>query len=108
MWIHMDHHISFVSHNSIALLNLAEHPVPKLIAHHSTTNIDYPLFWNLWHIFIIWRIMLYIASISDEVNDLLDAQILVLGHLGLSDLGIRDVLFLHCYDLLQKVDRNIF
>ena len=51
--------------------------------------------------------MFYIASISDKINDLFDAQILVLGHLGLSDLGIRDVLFLHCYNLLQKVDRDV-
>ena len=64
--IHGDHYFTFVSHELVPLLNLFMDPVLERLADHSGTDVDYPLLWNVFKVWVIGQVVLDLRLVGDE------------------------------------------
>ena len=104
----MDHEVSLHGHLGVAVLNLLRDPVLEILTDDSGNYIYKPLLGYMLDIFWIWKISVHLVEPARPVEYLLDAQVLVLGHVERLDLVVGHVSLLSGDDVLQEVDGDIF
>ena len=102
--VHGDHHLLFVRHEGVAVLDLHLHPSFELLSKHSCANIDDPLLRNLRQIDLVREILTDSRFVADEVHDLLQRQVLVLGDMQSLDVVDIQVRFLSRQYIFEEVN----
>ena len=105
--IHFDVHVLLVLHVEVALLHLGGDPGPERLADHGGADVDDPLLRRLREVLVVWEEGLDVGDVGDELENLLDAQTLVLGDVEVLDLVVLQVSLLLVQDVFEEVDRCV-
>ena len=105
--VHGDHHVSLLRHVGVALLHLLANPLLERLIDHGGADVDDPLLRRLGYILIIGEEVFDLWHVSDELQDLLDGERLVLRHVEVLDLVVEQVLLLLVQDVLKEVDGRV-
>ena len=105
--VHGYHHIPLFSHGFIPIFDLQADPCLERFTDHCGADVDDPLLRCLRQVDIVWQEVGNISLIHDELQDLFDAQGLVLRHVEVLDLVIEEVPLLLVQDVLQEVDGGV-
>ena len=87
--VHGDHHVSLLRHVGVPLLHLLADPLLERLIDHGGADVDDPLLRRLGYILIIGEEVFDLWHVSDELQDLLDGERLVLRHVEVLDLIIE-------------------
>ena len=105
--IHVDHDLLLLRHQGVALLNLLRDPISEALAQHGGTDVDDPLFGDLWNVNLVGHVGFDMRHLSNIGKDLLQRKILVLGHVQGLHLIIWDIRLLAADQVFQEINRDV-
>ena len=105
--VHVDHDLLLLRHYGVPFLNLLSDPISEALSQHRGTDIDNPLFGNFWNVNLVRHVGFELGHLSNIGKDLLQREVLVLGHVQGLYLIIWDIGLLAADQVLQKVDGDV-
>ena len=105
--VHLDHDLLLLGHEGVALLHLVHDPVFEGRADDHGADVDDPLLGHLRQVNAIREELFDFGLGAGEGEDLLDRQVLVLGHVEGLDVVHVDVGLLPGQDVLEKVNGDV-
>ena len=105
--VHLYHHVSFLRHQLVPILDLRTNPLLEWVADDRRADIDDPLLGRLYQINVVGEEVSDVGLVRYEVQYLLDREALVLRHMELLDLVVHQVSLLLVEDVLQEVDGRV-
>ena len=87
--IHGDHHVALLGHQLVPVLDLLTHPGLEGLVDDGSADVDDPLLRRLRQVLVVGQVRLDVGDVGDELEDLLDAQALVLRHVEVLDLVVQ-------------------
>ena len=78
--VHGNHHFLFGIHELVPFLDLVIHPLFELLADDHGTDVDNPLLGHARQVDIVGQIVRNTGLVAGELQDILEGQVLVLGH----------------------------
>lgn len=106
-WVHANHQLLLLCHGGVPILDLLSNPSPKGITEDNRTDVDYPLLRDLRQVHLVWKVVVHISLCSNELHDLLQAQVLVLRHVDRLDISVQHVTLLAIEEILEEVDCGV-
>ena len=101
--VHGDHHLLLGAHDRVSLLDLVVDPSSELIAQDHGADIDQPLLWDLRQVDVVREEVANVRLVTDERENAVDGQVLVLRDEQGLNLLVGDVRFSPRHDVLQEV-----
>ena len=101
--VHGDHHLLLGAHDRVSLLDLVVDPRSELVAQDHGADIDQPLLWDLRQVDVVREEVANVRLVTDEREDAVNGQVLVLRDEQGLDLLVGDVRFSPGKDILQEV-----
>ena len=105
--VHGDHHLLLGAHDGVALFHLVMDPCSEFVAQNDSTDVDQPLLRDFGQVNVVWEEVTDVRFVSDEFEDAIDGQVLVLGHKQGLDLLVRNICFAPGQNVLQEVYGHI-
>ena len=87
--VHGDHHVALLRHQLVAVLDLLADPGLEGPVDDGGADVDDPLLRRLRQVLVVGQVRLDVGDVGDELEDLLDAQALVLRHVEVLDLVVQ-------------------
>ena len=103
--VHHDGELLVCNDLSVPRLNVLEHPVGKRLASQRVHNVDDPLAGEPHVVVLLREIICHLRILAGLLQELLEAEALVLRHREVLDLVAVEELALAVDELLEEVDR---
>ena len=107
LWVHRDHQLSFLRHQSIAFLDLLAHPLLEWSAEHGSNDVDQPLFGRLGEVDLVGQVVRDIRVVADELHNLLQGQVLIHRHMEVLDAVVLEMPLLLVQNVFEEVDGDV-
>ena len=105
--VHGYHDLLLVGHERVPLLHLLANPVLERVAQDCGANVDDPLLRDLGQVDVVREVVLEPWLLRREGKDLLDREVLVLGHVDRLHGVDVDVRFPLREDVLEEVNGSV-
>ena len=105
--VHRDHHVSLLRHQLVSVLDLFTHPLLEGLIDDRCAHVDDPLLGRLREVLVVGEEGFDVGDVGDELENLLDAQTLVLRDVEMLDLVVLQVPLLLVQDVFEEVDRCV-
>ena len=102
-----DHHLSLLCHKDVPFLDLFSHPISEWLTDNGGAYIDNPLLRRLGQVDIIRQVVGDVWYVADELQDFLDREVLILGHVQVLDALVLQVTFMLVAYVLQEINRDV-
>ena len=106
--VHRDHDLTLLGHEGVALLLLVLDPLFEGLPNHGRTDVDDPSLGDLCKVTTVWEVRFNEWLASNELEDLLQREALVLRYVQGLDLGVVELSLPPRQYIFEEVDRDVF
>ena len=105
--VHRDHHVSLLRHQLVPVLDLLGNPFLEGLIDDCSAHVDDPLLRRLREVLVVGEEGFDVGNVGDELENLLNCQRLVLGHVEMLDLVVLEMTLLLVQHVFEKIDRGV-
>ena len=105
--VHRDHHISLFRHQLISVLDLFTYPLLEGLIDDRSAHVDDPLLGRLREVLVVGEEGFDVGDVGDELENLLNCQRLVLGHVEMLDLVVLEMTLLLVQHVFEEIDSGV-